>query len=147
MEKKEVASLLRQRVDPLDLGIQDATIRPGRLQGIVVTTTSKEDSAKILQFIQNDKEMKNVQAKLLKENRIHMKVIGPEDDIDNDNLHARIVNQNRLVCSPDDIVIKETSPGRRGKTVILALNRSGSRAIGSMDHIEHRLVTLPHKQT
>ncbi|KAL1485138.1 hypothetical protein MTO96_032161 [Rhipicephalus appendiculatus] len=60
LEKKEVASLLRQRVDPLDLGIQDATIRPGREATFGHIRTSKEDSAKILQFIENDKEMKNV---------------------------------------------------------------------------------------
>ncbi|KAH7963772.1 hypothetical protein HPB52_022882 [Rhipicephalus sanguineus] len=130
MEKKEVASLLKQRVDPLDLGIQEATIRPGR-EGIVVTTKSKENSAKILQFIQNDREMRNVKAKLPQENRIHKKVIGLEDEIDEVNLPARIVMQNRLARSPEDITIKKTWPGKRGKTVILALNRSGNKAIGS----------------
>lgn len=130
MEKKEVASLLRQRVDPLDLGIQEATIRPGR-EGIVVMTKSKEDSAKILQFIQKDRELRNVEAKLPKENRIHKKIIGLEDEIDEVNLPARIIRQNRLVCSPEDITIKKTWPGKRGKTVILALNRSANKAIGS----------------
>lgn len=129
MEKKEVASLLRQRVDPLDLGIQEATIRPGR-EGIVVMTKSKEDSAKILQFIQNDRELRKVEAKLPKENRIHKKIIGLEDDIDEVNLPARIVRQNRLACSPEDITIKKTWPGKRGTTVILALNRNANKAIG-----------------
>ncbi|KAH7963560.1 hypothetical protein HPB52_021636 [Rhipicephalus sanguineus] len=40
MEKKDIASLLRRRVDPLDLGIQEATIRPGR-EGIVLTTVKR----------------------------------------------------------------------------------------------------------
>ncbi|KAL1476837.1 hypothetical protein MTO96_036200 [Rhipicephalus appendiculatus] len=98
-------------------------------RGIVVTSTSKEDSAIILRFIQNDKEMNEVEAKLPKENRIHVKVIGLEDEIDDDNLPARIVNQNRLACSPEELVVKKTWSGRRGKTLIQALNRSGSKAI------------------
>ncbi|KAL1460425.1 hypothetical protein MTO96_043300 [Rhipicephalus appendiculatus] len=109
--------------------MQDATIRPGR-EGIAVTTTSKEDSAKILRFIEYDNEMKDVQAKLPKDNMIHVKVIGLEYDMDNDNLPARIVKQNRLACSPEDIIVKKTWSGRRGKISILALNRSRSKSLG-----------------
>ncbi|KAL1443851.1 hypothetical protein MTO96_045792 [Rhipicephalus appendiculatus] len=128
LEKREVADILRRRVDPLELGIRDAAIRPGR-QGIVVTTSSKEDSEKILRCIQNDQKMKDVEVKLPKETRIHVKIIGLEDDVDKEDLPARIVKQNHLRCSPDDIIIRKTWPGRRGQTIILALNRSAYRAI------------------
>ncbi|KAH7983127.1 hypothetical protein HPB52_009424 [Rhipicephalus sanguineus] len=128
-EKKEVATLLRNQLDPLELDIPDATIRPGK-EGIVVITSSKEDANKLLQWIQSDKALKQLKAKTPRENKIHVKVIGLEDDIDYENLPARIISQNKLTCTPDDIVVKKTWSGRRGTTAILALNRNGLKALG-----------------
>ncbi|KAH7962801.1 hypothetical protein HPB52_018054 [Rhipicephalus sanguineus] len=129
LEKREMATLLRKQLDPLELDIPNATIRPGR-EGIVVTTSSKEGTDKLLQRIQNDRALKQLKAKAPREMRIHVKVIGLEDDLDCEDLPARIVNQNRLACTPEDIVVKKTWPGRRGTTVILALNRKGLKALG-----------------
>ncbi|KAL1485606.1 hypothetical protein MTO96_031823 [Rhipicephalus appendiculatus] len=75
--------------------------------------------------------MKDIEAKLPKENKIPtVKVARLEDDIDNGSLPARIMNQNSLEGLPEDIVVKKTWPGRRGKTVILALHRNGIKALG-----------------
>ncbi|KAL1444562.1 hypothetical protein MTO96_045488 [Rhipicephalus appendiculatus] len=75
LEKNEVANLLRTKLDPLELDIPDANIRPGK-EGIVVTTSSKDDTNKLLLRIQNDRSLKQLNAKPPRENKIHVKVVG-----------------------------------------------------------------------
>ncbi|XP_075530182.1 uncharacterized protein LOC142563519 [Dermacentor variabilis] len=85
LHKNEVAALIKRKVDPVTLGLQDATMRNGR-EGVVVTTSSKEASSKLLTHFEKDKDLKNLTTKLPKENRLQIKVIGIDEDTDLETL-------------------------------------------------------------
>lgn len=129
LQKKEVAELIKKKVDPLHTGIEDAQMRPGR-EGIVMTTSSKEASDKLMRILEKDKDLRPLTVKQPKQNRLQVKVVGVEEELDIETLPERIIAQNRLNCSTDDIMVKKTWDGKNGKTVILGLNRKGVDAMG-----------------
>ncbi|KAH7985610.1 hypothetical protein HPB49_026343 [Dermacentor silvarum] len=97
MGKKEVERLIKKKVDPIQLGIRDATMKAGR-EGVILTTTSKETSTKLQEHIQGKVELKNLQIRTPKENRYHIKVIGIDEDMETDGLETKIIEQNHLQC-------------------------------------------------
>ncbi|KAH7933106.1 hypothetical protein HPB49_008240 [Dermacentor silvarum] len=115
LQKKEVAELIKKKVDPLHTGIEDAQMRPGR-EGIVMTTSSKEASDKLMRILEKDKDLRPLTVKQPKQNRLQVKVVGVEEELDIETLPERIIAQNRLNCSTEDIMVKKTWEGKNGKT-------------------------------
>ncbi|KAH7933263.1 hypothetical protein HPB49_011013 [Dermacentor silvarum] len=134
MGKKEVERLIKKKVDPIQLGIRDATMKAGR-EGVILTTTSKETSTKLQEHIQGKVELKNLQIRTPKENRYHIKVIGIDEDMETNGLETKIIEQNHLQCSPEDINIKKRWKGRQGDTIVLGLNRKGPAALKGKEFI------------
>ncbi|XP_075531277.1 uncharacterized protein LOC142564241 [Dermacentor variabilis] len=128
MGKKEVETLIKKKIDPLQLGIRDATMKAGR-EGVILTTTSKEASTKLQKHMQGKVELKNLHIRTPKESRYHIKVIGLEEDMETNGLEKKIIEQNHLQCNPEDMAVKKRWKGRRGDTIVLGLNRRGFAAI------------------
>ncbi|KAH9378835.1 hypothetical protein HPB48_013803 [Haemaphysalis longicornis] len=134
MEKKEVAQLIRKQVSLTKLGIQDATMRPGR-EGVVITTNSKEAASKIQAELQGSTALHHLQVRKPREPLYTVKVIGIEDEIDLTTLPETIIEQNHLACQPADIRIQKSWKGKQGMTTILALNRKGAEALKDKTHL------------
>ncbi|KAH9371600.1 hypothetical protein HPB48_000838 [Haemaphysalis longicornis] len=132
MGKQEVASLIKKSIHPPDLGLRDATIKPGR-EGVIITTTSKEGSAKIETHLQG--KTKDLQIKRPKENRYPIKVIGIDEEEEAGTIVQTIIEQNNLPCTTRDIEVKKTWKGRQGTTAILALNKEGHQALNNRSHL------------
>ncbi|XP_065308873.1 uncharacterized protein [Dermacentor albipictus] len=127
---RKIESVLKRKIDPSKLGLTDASMRPGR-DGVVVTTTSKGALEKLKEAIQGDRETQNLQFRNPKPRRIEMKVVGIDPDTDIEALTNRIVSQNHLGCSEEDIELRRHWDGKNGITAIIALNRKAISALGT----------------
>lgn len=134
LERKDVAKLIKEQVDLSKLGIQEATMRPGR-EGVVITTTSKEAVGKLQTQLQTRAAFQQLQIKKPKEHLYNVKIIGLDEDTDIDTLTENMVKQNCLTCEPTDIKVLKTWKGKRGGTVVLALNRRGVKAMKDKTHV------------
>lgn len=132
--KGEMADLIKKKVNPIELGIQDATMKEGR-QGIILTTTSKESSGKLESHLRVRSEFHQLKVNKPNENRLNIKVAGVDEDTANDTLPQRLVEQNHLQCNPDDLLVKKKWKGRQGSTVVLALNKTGFNALKGRKHV------------
>ncbi|KAL3192727.1 hypothetical protein MRX96_058780 [Rhipicephalus microplus] len=134
MGKQEMAELIKTRISPTEAGLPDATMREGR-QGIILTTTSKESSDKLEKILRARNEFQQLKVKKPKQNRFNIKVIGVDDELANDTLPQRIIEQNRLECNPEDISVQKSWKGKQGTTLVLALNKVGLTAIKERKYI------------
>lgn len=75
MEKKEVAGLIKKQVDLTKLGIENATMRPGR-QGVVITTSSKEAMTKLEAHMKRRTTLQQLQVSRPKEPEYYLKIVG-----------------------------------------------------------------------
>lgn len=128
MGKREMAELIKKKINPTDLGLPDATMKEGR-QGIILTTASKESSGKLENHLRARTEFQQLKVNKPKENRFNVKVVGVDEELVNDALPERLIEQNNLLCNPDDILVKKTWRGRQGVTLVLALNKTGYNAL------------------
>lgn len=134
MQKKEVAQLIRKQVSLTKLGIQDATMRPGR-EGVVIMTNSEEAASKIQAELQSSTALHHLQVRKPREPSYTVKVIGIDDETDLTTLPEKIIEQNHLACQPADIRIQKSWKGKQGMTTILALNRKGVEALKDKTHL------------
>lgn len=132
LKKQEVAAMIKKNIDPTELGIKDAAMKQGR-DGVILTTTSKEDAGKLEHLIQQN--ARNVQVKRAKENKFPIKIVGIDEEEDMEKVVERIIEQNHLPCEPDDIILKKNWKGRQGRTAVFALNRKGYQALNNKSHL------------
>lgn len=132
MRKKEVATMIKRNIDPAQLGIQDATMREGK-EGVILTTTSKEDAGKLEQQIKNNTT--NNQVKRPKENKYPIKVIGISEDEELENVVEKIIRQNHLPCEPEDITLTKNWKGKQEITAVFTLNKAGHQAVNNKSHL------------
>ncbi|KAH9378604.1 hypothetical protein HPB48_018322 [Haemaphysalis longicornis] len=132
MGKQEVASLFKKSIHPPDLGLRDATIKPGR-EGVIITTTLKEGSAKIETHLQG--KTKDLQIKRSEENKYPINVIGIDEEEEAGTIVQTIIEQNNLPCTTRNIEVKKTCKGRKGTTAILALNKVRYQALNNKSHL------------
>ncbi|KAH6938426.1 hypothetical protein HPB50_009168 [Hyalomma asiaticum] len=98
LERHEVAALIKRRVDPVEIGAGDVSMRNGR-EGVVITTSSKEATAQFINKIQTDSSLTALRTKLPREKRLHIKITGITDEIDPLALTEKMVAQNHLPCA------------------------------------------------
>ncbi|KAL3255708.1 hypothetical protein MRX96_046676, partial [Rhipicephalus microplus] len=122
MGKQEMAELIKTKINPTEAGLPDATMREGR-QEIILTTASKESSGKLERILRSRNGFQQVKVNKPKQNRYNIKVIGVDDELANDALPQRIIEQNRLECNPEDILVRKSWKGKQETTLVLALNR------------------------
>lgn len=128
MGKREMAELIKRKINPSDVGLPDATMREGR-QGIILTTASKESSGKLEKILRARDDFQNLKVNKPKQNRFNIKVVGVDEELANETLPERIIVQNKLTCNPEDIQVKKSWKGRQGITLVLALNKAGLTAL------------------
>ncbi|KAH9384422.1 hypothetical protein HPB48_026429 [Haemaphysalis longicornis] len=132
MGKQEVATLIKKSIHPTDLGLRDATLKPGR-EGVIITTTSKEGAENIEAHLQ--RRTKDLQIKRPKENKYPIKVIGIDEQEEPGTIVQTIIEQNNLPCTTADIELKKTWKGKQGTTAIFALNKEGHQALKNRSHL------------
>lgn len=132
MDQQQVSTLIKKKINPTELGLQDVVMRPGK-QGVIITTTSKEASGRLETQLQQ--KMRNVQVKRPKENKYPIKLIGVDEEEDADSLPEKIIGQNNLLCDPEDMVVRKTWKGKQGTTVVLGLSKKGLEALRNKTHL------------
>ncbi|KAH7964145.1 hypothetical protein HPB51_027619 [Rhipicephalus microplus] len=134
MGKQEMAELIKTKINPTEAGLPDATMRECR-QEIILTTASKESSGKLERILRSRNGFQQVKVNKPKQNRYNIKVIGVDDELANDALPQRIIEQNRLECNPEDILVRKSWKGKQETTLVLALNRVGLMALKERKYI------------
>lgn len=109
-----MAAIIKKNVGLAQRGIQDATIREGK-EGVILTTTSKEDAGRLEQQIKEN--TRNIQVKRPKENKYPIKVIGLSEEEDMENVE-KIIQENHLPCQPEDITLKKNWKGKRDNSSV-----------------------------
>ncbi|KAH9372426.1 hypothetical protein HPB48_016963 [Haemaphysalis longicornis] len=66
MDQQQVSTLMKKKINPTELGLQDVVMRPAK-QRVIITTTSKEASGPLETQLQQ--RIRNVQVKRPKENK------------------------------------------------------------------------------
>ncbi|KAH7985704.1 hypothetical protein HPB49_026303 [Dermacentor silvarum] len=93
LDKEEMQSIMKRKVDPHELGVLEAEMRPAR-DGIVVMASSKKGLQKLEEFITNDAELASkLKTKHPKEKNLEIKVIGIDGQLGNDEIEKKLFNK------------------------------------------------------
>lgn len=121
LTKDEIRETLKKRVDPHELGIEDPELRQSR-DGVLVLASSKSGLDKLEEYIAKDADLASrLMTKQTKTKSVEVKVVGIEEELDEEEIVRKIISQNKLNCSTEEIKLKETWKGKNGRTAILLL--------------------------
>ncbi|KAH7955550.1 hypothetical protein HPB52_001246 [Rhipicephalus sanguineus] len=107
MSTDQIQEVIRKKVDPHELGIHEPEMRPGK-NGVVITATSKTVLKNLETYIVNDPELgSKMQIQQPKLKRPEVKVIGIEENLTPQDITRKIISQNGLKCSEEDVKITD----------------------------------------
>lgn len=122
LKPDQVQKVLCRKVDPATLGLSNVHVRPNR-SGVVVTSTSREGLLKLQEKIKTDPTFKDLTAKEPKKIRPEIKVTGIQEEIEDEEIIGKIIQQNNIEAEEDDFNLVKTWKGKAGKTACLRLSR------------------------
>ncbi|KAH7981907.1 hypothetical protein HPB52_001755 [Rhipicephalus sanguineus] len=135
MSTDQIQEVIRKKVDPHELGIHEPEMRPGK-NGVVITATSKTGLKNLETYIVNDPELgSKMQIQQPKLKRPEVKVIGIEENLTPQDITRKIISQNGLNCSEEDVKITDTWTGKQGKTAIVSLGRKAWVQLHQKSHV------------
>ncbi|KAH7954117.1 hypothetical protein HPB49_015636 [Dermacentor silvarum] len=135
LDKEQMQSIMKRKVDPHELGVLEAEMRPAR-DGIVVMASSKKGLQRLEDFITNDAELASkLKTKHPKEKNLAIKVIGIDEELSNDEIGKKIIQQNNLPCSTKEVKVNKTWRGKYGKTAIISLSLQAFEALKGRTHL------------
>lgn len=135
LDKNEIKQMVKRKVDPQRLGVPEPEMRPGK-EGIVITSTSKKGLQRLEEFIKQDDELgKKLKTRQPKGKQLEIKVIGIDEEMENEDILRRIVQQNELDCSLENVQVTRTWKGKNGKTAIVALDVQAWQGIKDKSHL------------
>ncbi|KAH7982001.1 hypothetical protein HPB52_002583 [Rhipicephalus sanguineus] len=108
MSTDQIQEVIRKKVDPHELGIHEPEMRPEK-NGVVITATSKTGLKNLETYIVNDPELgSKMQIQQPKLKRPEVKVIGIKENLTPQDITRKIISQNGLNCSEEDVKITDT---------------------------------------
>ncbi|KAH7936352.1 hypothetical protein HPB52_021558 [Rhipicephalus sanguineus] len=108
MSTDQIQEVIRKKVDPHELGVHEPEIRPGK-NGVVITAISKTGLKNLETYIVNDPELcSKMQIQQPKLKRPEVKVISIEENLTPQDITRKIISQNGLKCSEEDVKIADT---------------------------------------
>lgn len=76
LNKDEIGKLIKKKVNPQELGVQEPEMRPGK-EGVVIMSSSKTGLDRLKDYIANDPELgTKLTTKQPKQKKLEMKVVG-----------------------------------------------------------------------
>lgn len=135
LDKDEMQNIMKRKVDPHKLGVHEAEMRPAR-EGIVVMASSKTGLQRLEEFITSDAELASkLKTKHPKEKNLEIKVIGIDEELANEEIEKKIIQQNSLPCSTKEIKVNKTWRGRHGKTATISLSLQAFEVLKGRTHL------------
>ncbi|KAK8781063.1 hypothetical protein V5799_017593 [Amblyomma americanum] len=132
--KEKILEDLKKTMDPMEMDIKDTTMRSGK-EGVVIVSTDAPSLEKVAKKIQSDSGLLDLQIHHPKGRRLEMKVVGVDQEMEDEELITRIIFQNNLQCKDKDIEVKAKYKGRYGKTVILTVNKQAYQGLKDKSHV------------
>lgn len=131
----KVIEEIKKSIDPADIGLKDVNIRPSR-EGVVISSSCKTGIDRLDEIIKtHDSLKKNFTTKVPKAKLPEIKIVGIEEDIETDSIPQRLIKQNHLDCSEEDLKVKASWKGKHGKTVILQIKKKAYNALLGKTHL------------
>ncbi|KAK8768415.1 hypothetical protein V5799_015119 [Amblyomma americanum] len=112
--KEKILEDLKKIMDPMEMDIKDTTMRSGK-EGVVIVSTDAPSLEKVEKKIQSDSGLLDLQIHHPKGRRMEMKVVGVDQEMEDEELITRIICQNNLLCKEEDTEVKAKYKGRYGK--------------------------------
>lgn len=135
MNKEEIRETVRNKLDPHVLGLQEPDMRLGR-EGVVVTSSSKQGITKLEEYITKDRALSSqLKVRRPRAKTLEVKIVGVEEDVDNTELIERLVTQNNLSCTVQEMQVKASWKGRNGKSFIVSLQLNAWKSIKDKTHL------------
>ncbi|KAL1429772.1 hypothetical protein MTO96_015802 [Rhipicephalus appendiculatus] len=105
-------------------------MRPSRdREGVVITSASKAAIASLQRELQTNAATGHMEVTRGRKKLPQIKIVGITEDIADEEIPARLVDQNDLQCAAEDITLARTWRGREGKTACLEINREAYEAL------------------
>lgn len=131
----EVQAAIKKRIDPQELGLSDPEMREGK-RGMVVSTSSKEGLKNLENLMENDPELRaRMKTQRPKSKKPELKIIGIDEELTSEEIIRKLISQNRLTCTEEDIKIVTTWQGKEGKTVIVSLEYRAWRQLQGKEQL------------
>lgn len=131
---EEVKKMVCRKVDPSQLGLTDVQVRINQ-RGVVVTSTSREGLEKLKKLINSDKDMCELKTKEPKKKLPEIKVVGIEEDINDEEIVNKIITQNNLNVDQEDLELVRTWKGKIGKSAVIRVSKEAFKLLDGKKHI------------
>lgn len=133
--KDQLVTLIKDNIDPCSLGLRDVEMRPSR-DGVLITATSKEAISSLQRELESTEALRpNIEVTKGKKRLPQIKIVGISEDIPDAEIPARIITQNELKCTADDLILSKTWKGREGKTACLEVTKAAHDALKGRTHL------------
>ncbi|KAH9376058.1 hypothetical protein HPB48_017662 [Haemaphysalis longicornis] len=129
-------NLIKRNVDPCQLGLKNVKLRQSK-EGVIVSSTPAEKLKRLEEHITKDKNLRDVAARKPRVQLLEFKIVGIEDNIEDEEIVERIVGQNNINAGKEDIELMKTGKGKSGKTAVL---KTGKKAHEQMKERKHLYV-------
>ncbi|KAH9379704.1 hypothetical protein HPB48_018524 [Haemaphysalis longicornis] len=111
-------NLIKRNVDPCQLGLRNVKLRQSK-EGVIVSSTSAEGLKRLEEHITKDNNLRDVAARKPRVQLPEFKIVGIEDNIEDEEIVERIVGQNNINAGKEDIELIKTWKGKSRKTAVI----------------------------
>ncbi|KAH9367870.1 hypothetical protein HPB48_021481 [Haemaphysalis longicornis] len=127
-------NLIKKNVDPCQLGLRNVKLRQSK-EGVIVSSTSAEGLKRLEEHITKDKNLRDVAARKPRMQLPESKIVGIEDNIEDEEIVERIVGQNNINAGKEDIQLVKTWKGKAGKTAVIKIGKKAYEQTKERKHL------------
>lgn len=143
LDAEKLTKLIQENIDPCQVGLKNVAMRKSR-EGVIITSTSPESIARLEEELKTNAATRDKVATRRPRKRLpKIKIVNIPEDMPVEELTERMVQQNELNCSADDMAIVTTWKGRSGTTAIVELNKRGFEALQNRNRIFIQWTSCP----